>query len=476
MSGPLMLAQRIARAFVLLSLVGTACPDILRVPEQYPDIQAALNGVSYDDSILVAMGTYAEELYAPPLRFWLIGDVEVDTGNFARPIIDPSTLDSARWRRCMNVPNGSEPIVERIAFVNRAPMYPPYDSSRTGGVFVNTLLPITFRHCAFDSIHRAIAGTNFTGMALHIVAEDCRFTHATFSQIRTDTPEGTVEVRRCTFEGGHFFAGFVSGGHRSMIEECTFTGDSISHPLYLYGDSLLVRNCLFHDCDSLLNPVLRIHGTVGGIVEQNVVRQNTRVSSGLVVVAHGSGEPLVFRHNQLLDNRTIVPTGQVGITVTELTGPPEAWHVLVDSNLFLGNSQMSSVSAKGAYLGTRTRLTSNSFFDLLPLNAPVIDNWFGASPVSEMRYSQFQSGDHGISAIPYPIDARWNYWGHPSGPYNANHNPDAQGARVDDAVLFDPWSPDTNFLSVPGIHAPLPDQFIFEAFESRCHEGSEDCR
>jgi hypothetical protein len=35
---------------------------------------------------------------------------------------------------------------------------------------------------------------------------------------------------------------------------------------------------------------------------------------------------------------------------------------------------------------------------------------------------------------------------------------------VDDAVLFDPWSPDTNFLSVTGLGKPLPKEFTLEAF------------
>ncbi|MCZ7570272.1 MAG: hypothetical protein M5U01_17040 [Ardenticatenaceae bacterium] len=37
------------------------------------------------------------------------------------------------------------------------------------------------------------------------------------------------------------------------------------------------------------------------------------------------------------------------------------------------------------------------------------------------------------------VDARYNWWGHPSGPYHPSANPGGQGNRVSDDVLFVPW-------------------------------------
>ena len=51
------------------------------------------------------------------------------------------------------------------------------------------------------------------------------------------------------------------------------------------------------------------------------------------------------------------------------------------------------------------------------------------------------------------VDARTNYWGAASGPYNPNLNPGGAGGQVTDNVLFDPWSP-VSFLASDGrIHA-----------------------
>ncbi|MFV2043853.1 MAG: DUF6531 domain-containing protein [Anaerolineales bacterium] len=39
-----------------------------------------------------------------------------------------------------------------------------------------------------------------------------------------------------------------------------------------------------------------------------------------------------------------------------------------------------------------------------------------------------------------PVDARFNWWGHDSGPYHPTSNPGGLGDTVSDGVLFDPWT------------------------------------
>lgn len=45
----------------------------------------------------------------------------------------------------------------------------------------------------------------------------------------------------------------------------------------------------------------------------------------------------------------------------------------------------------------------------------------------------------GLSATSPTVDAKWNWWGHNSGPYHQSLNPTGQGAYVSDNVLFHPW-------------------------------------
>ncbi|GMV90032.1 MAG: hypothetical protein AMXMBFR81_29620, partial [Chthonomonas sp.] len=52
------------------------------------------------------------------------------------------------------------------------------------------------------------------------------------------------------------------------------------------------------------------------------------------------------------------------------------------------------------------------------------------------RQSEFLTG---LIANALLIDARWNWWGHNSGPYHSTLNPTGQGSYVSDNVLFHPW-------------------------------------
>ncbi len=58
-----------------------------------------------------------------------------------------------------------------------------------------------------------------------------------------------------------------------------------------------------------------------------------------------------------------------------------------------------------------------------------------------LRYNRFHdNAQEAVKAIGTPpIDARYNYWGHASGPLHQRQNPSGQGDRVGDNVLFYPW-------------------------------------
>jgi len=52
------------------------------------------------------------------------------------------------------------------------------------------------------------------------------------------------------------------------------------------------------------------------------------------------------------------------------------------------------------------------------------------------------NGDFGLllfSGAEEDLDARWNWWGDPSGPYHPTLNPEGRGDRVSDGVEFAPW-------------------------------------
>ncbi len=459
---------------ILLAVLTPADAVIRHVPQEYTSIQSAFNAVCDDDTVLVSLGTYAEELTAPPMHFWFIGDVPADTGGFPKPVIDPSTLDSALWRRCMTVSDGCELTIERMGFVNRASMY-PREGFNTGGIVVHSHRLITFRYCSFDSVYRGIVdftlGDSAIQPAVSCLTEDCRFTHAPRVQVRAEDP-GYAQVRRCYFEGQHCVSMFVYGGQGSIVEECVFTADSSAGAIWLQStgqtNDLTVRNCVFGPIDTCSSPVLRIAGRNGAVVEGNLLYAIRSTGYRLVALFCDSAEATVFRHNYLRNDTLYMGEFMGAVRLLDLwpyaTGLPSAG-ATIDSNVF--ENCVSTIplgQGKALALNACAVVRANRFSGLLPDSlSSIAASLLDASRI-QLRYNQFEASDYAVSSPYYGVDAVNNYWGDPSGPFNANYNPAGRGARVDDAVLFDPWSPDTNFLSIPRVGKPLPEQLMIEAY------------
>lgn len=71
-----------------------------------------------------------------------------------------------------------------------------------------------------------------------------------------------------------------------------------------------------------------------------------------------------------------------------------------------------------------------------------------AGGLPSFKFNDISGNTYGMrNTGPLVIDARNNYWGHPSGPFHPTSNPAGQGNQVSDKVLFDPWL--TNPNSVP---------------------------
>jgi hypothetical protein len=448
-------------AIGLMAFAATLSGEVRRVPQDYGSIQAALNAVVDDDTVLVSLGTYAEELVAPPLRFWLIGNVEVDTGDFERPVVDPSSLDSALWRRCMTIPDSSEPTIERMAFVNGASMYPvrPYS---TGGIYVHSAQPAVFRYCAFDSVRWAItsiADSVTPPRRVHFTIEDCRFTNAPRAQVEANG-SGHLYLRRSFFHG--LRGAFLSANDSAWVEDCVFTGDSIGGGIVIVGSHPVIRNCVFGPIDTCRFSVLRIAGS-NVMVEGNLFHDIRLISPEYFCGLTADSSPIWLRHNQFVNIRASFSS----LAFAPSTMHPPAIVAEIDSNLFLNMVEDCTWAAEKALgFGHHTLVRGNRFIDLFPASIACINAYHPpGSPPSEFRHNIFQAGDYAISDLYRTEDAIWNYWGDPSGPYNALFNPNGLGARVDDSVWFDPWCADINcLLSVPGLGQPLPKEFVFEAY------------
>ena len=135
----------------LLTAVDSGAATI-RVPQDFETIQAALSAAIDYDTILISLGTYAEEVHVPPKILTIRGDVVPDTGDYPRPVIDPSSLPGSGLLACLITITTAPQVYEDLVFRNGARAYEGRQMGVPGGV--RNSGPRTFRRCVFDSNFR----------------------------------------------------------------------------------------------------------------------------------------------------------------------------------------------------------------------------------------------------------------------------------------------------------------------------------
>ncbi|MEZ4640240.1 MAG: Ig-like domain-containing protein [Caldilineaceae bacterium] len=77
-------------------------------------------------------------------------------------------------------------------------------------------------------------------------------------------------------------------------------------------------------------------------------------------------------------------------------------------------------------------------------------NWVWTKPPVFRNNSIHNNAEEGVVNWNAPaLDARYNWWGDASGPFNAASNPNGQGENVGDNVLFDPWLTSADQVAAP---------------------------
>ena len=142
-------------------------------------------------------------------------------------------------------------------------------------------------------------------------------------------------------------------------------------------------------------------------------------------------------------------TPEKPITFTGMTPTPGAWGYLYtwDSTLFLSHC---TIEYGGAYTasgydmiysgGSKPNVVQNCRIRH-SLGAGLKRTW-GDSPLLLRNNEIYSNTTYGVLKTDGPsLDARYNWWGDPSGPYHPTQNPDGQGDAIGEYenVVFDPW-------------------------------------
>ena len=145
-------------------------------------------------------------------------------------------------------------------------------------------------------------------------------------------------------------------------------------------------------------------------------------------------------------------------------GQPGGGYISIVGNQIVNSSAVGHPS--GLFIALSSPIVDRNHFSQLTGPQAVLQShnpWEPPPDSAFLRDNLF--ADVGVAAEgSSTLDARWNWWGHETGPHHILYNPDGQGEEVQGDLWFEPWHTDTSFLAVQDFSAALPKEFLFTAF------------
>lgn len=340
---------------------------VLRVPAEYPTINAGLDAASPGDTVLVAPGTYGQFETRLLEGSW-VSSVAFLRGDVA--LVSEGGSDITMLRLDGTVPGFPYVLMAWGAFgTTRLEGFTVTGTAvDVGGLGYTWGERCVIRDCVFRDLADGagvggaasdleVYGCRFENMgrvgitqnAGTLLIEDSEFTYGQQGgavSLRIDFSHPTaLTMRRCRFVGnlkttGTGGAVFVGGYSTTLIEDCWFesnrteTGSAVGGALYAFGASVVVRNSTFVRNSAQIQAGAAAVGGASVLVEGNTFWGNR---SDLNWPEGGSA--VYFTSAGALRNNVIAGSeGDEAIGLLEGSGS-----VLTSCNVFWGNAQGDAV-------------------------------------------------------------------------------------------------------------------------------------
>ncbi|MBK6766578.1 MAG: right-handed parallel beta-helix repeat-containing protein [bacterium] len=325
-------------------------------------------------------------------------------------ILDPIPQPNADTPSAF-VARGDTVRVKNFAFFNRPEMRQLDWPTRTGGIRNQADLLIV-EHCRFDSVSAAIERGE------EIRLSNCEFHECLWKCVWTSVT-GRLEARNCYFDGESGYA-FILAHDSTIIESCVFGCNPSGHFVGLSGNDVQVRGCRFGPCDGNLSTVYvypRSNCVIEGCDFDGMEDMYMLLEID-VACEETDFPPIVVRDNTF--HQFSVRNSAIEMWCVEGTN---GYVGMLDDNTFDIGAGIgipgSSVSVSGSAL-----MRGNRFEEIRPEGtADVYAHTITASGTLTARDNQFLGPGLGAATNGPPFDARWNWWGDSTGPYNASENP-----------------------------------------------------
>ncbi len=166
------------------------------------------------------------------------------------------------------------------------------------------------------------------------------------------------------------------------------------------------------------------------------------------------GTELRFTSGQLLEvqeNGTLIAEGTPARPITFTSSMPSpvpgAWQFIraqANSRVRLRYCDLAYAGSAGLWTSTSDVLVHGCRIHDATGSAIAVDNNSLPTLTSNRFYNVSKGVNNGTPAT--WVDARFNWWGHASGPYHPTLNPAGQGVPVSNGVYFQPWLGTFNWL------------------------------
>jgi len=458
--------SRITAFFVGLTVLWlhTAKGEIAYV-SPLESIQGAVDTLQSGDTIVIAPGTFTESVFLSDYGLtigsgWLL---DADSSNIAATVIEPNAADPDH-QSCFafeNISTGASKLAGLTLRNGRGTHWDETGGRAGGGVFVRNAR-VAVDHCIVQSCSSDVGG----GIAA------VRGSQGEATELNC----ASLAIRSChssTWGGGMYFI-----GSNVRVTECEL--DSNSSLLQGAGINATASEISLSQSTFEMNLGLTggadindCSGEVTGCTFRSNGANDAFGASGLTC----SNSDMLIRANQFmpgLEAECVITLCCFAEATVQFTGNVIAGQTGDDKPAILiagvsGTLDHNIVSGLAGFRqtiygfqGSELRIHHNVFSDNEndvsvfaagpTFNGEIDSNWISGSsgPCFNDAVEPFDS-----------IDARHNWWGHASGPYDPVRNPNGQGDTLGwDRVIFEPWLTEPPDTGLGVANPPVPPSVI----------------